>query len=427
MIVEIDSEGFIRGVKLEPGSSEIDTHVRFKPRPFIIKQDFFKAETNKERVTAQMQEWLDGMETIDLPEDIWLSERAFAGCEHLVHIRVPSNEVTIDPETFQGCKSLKTIELPMGLLAIKERAFKDCISLEAIHIPETVDYIGEGAFENCSRLHKIVLPWFMDSLDEKTLGGSCQADQIRVERDPEYILEGMFLLSKDRQTLIRCRLEGDDDIIISPSVTRLTTTSFIALKTDENNIKKLRIPENVEVIPEDIFRRVKEIKTLQIPPKILYPGVNFLWKQASVLEIIDLKGNIIGKFTEPSFLENGSPKTYDEQLTKKIEEEVAYQYLLYAALYRLSYPYQLEEEHQQYFNSIISYHSNTLIDFLIESEPEMIQRNAHLLIYRNNFNATLEKASNAKNTELVAFLLEYQHTHFQDFGFNQKKYTLDPG
>lgn len=29
MIVEIDSEGFIRGDKLEPGSSEIDAHIHF--------------------------------------------------------------------------------------------------------------------------------------------------------------------------------------------------------------------------------------------------------------------------------------------------------------------------------------------------------------------------------------------------------------
>ncbi len=81
-----------------------------------------------------------------------IKEEAFAGCENLEVIDIPSTVVRIGKGAFRGCESLKEIILPDSLVTIEEGAFEGCTSLEKITFNNKLVTIGNGAFEGCSSL-----------------------------------------------------------------------------------------------------------------------------------------------------------------------------------------------------------------------------------------------------------------------------------
>ena len=76
-----------------------------------------------------------------------IEEGAFAGCEKMEVIDLPSTVKRIGKDAFAGCKSLKTIILPEGLTTIEDGAFAGCESLTEVIIPSSVTRIGSGAFD----------------------------------------------------------------------------------------------------------------------------------------------------------------------------------------------------------------------------------------------------------------------------------------
>ncbi len=89
-----------------------------------------------------------GIKSIHLLDGILsIGAEAFAGCENLETIDIPSTVVTIGAGAFRDCKNLKSITLPEGLETIEEGAFSGCESLEEVIIPWSVVRIGVGAFD----------------------------------------------------------------------------------------------------------------------------------------------------------------------------------------------------------------------------------------------------------------------------------------
>lgn len=99
-----------------------------------IGQDAFR-----DRIGITAMHLLDGILAIE--------DGAFAGCENMISIDIPSTVKRIGKDAFAGCKNLKSITLPEGLTSIEAGAFAGCESLEEIIIPESVIKIGEGAFD----------------------------------------------------------------------------------------------------------------------------------------------------------------------------------------------------------------------------------------------------------------------------------------
>lgn len=139
--------------------------------------------------------------TVEIPPEITLNgytydvrtieAYAFAGCEGLKAITIPSSVNDIGDSAFMGCSALKCIYVdnmntvyssengvlfdktrttllqcpanyperdyvvPNGVTALAASSFQNCLNLENLTVSATVNSVGEGAFGGCSGLNSV--------------------------------------------------------------------------------------------------------------------------------------------------------------------------------------------------------------------------------------------------------------------------------
>lgn len=272
----------------------------------IMSNDDIKNKDLKElslpegRQTIEREEFkgYSCLEKVTIPDSInWIRRRAFENCKSLKEISFSGNAhwVEIELGAFKGCKALKSIALPYGVTAIHEDTFKDCSSLEEIIIPDSVVFIGENAFKNCSSLRKISLPWIMEKLDRTILSGSCPFEEITYTRNPDYHLEGNFLVSKDGHELKKFYYNTDQEVVIPENITKIADFALRYYYFDHdpysyelrpqshpthpsiNNKKftKLIIPETVKEFSEDAFTYMDADFDIQIDERLVKDKFSF--------------------------------------------------------------------------------------------------------------------------------------------------------
>ena len=86
---------------------------------------------------------------------------AFAGCEKLTTVILPSSVTTIGPYAFHGCNNLTSIDLSAckNLATIHIGAFQNCASLASIDLSgcTSLESIRNNAFQSCTNLASINL------------------------------------------------------------------------------------------------------------------------------------------------------------------------------------------------------------------------------------------------------------------------------
>lgn len=170
----------------------------------------------------------------------YIGEGAFAGCENLTEIELPSTLTEIKPYTFAWC-GIKHIEIHGFITKIGERAFTNCKNLAKIEMSENVVEIGNYAFAWCPLLTSFTIP-------EKT----------------KYLGYEILQASKNIDTLfynaIKCETSGayyDDKI-------ERTIGAF------ENNkgLSEVIFGYKVEDIPEYLLYNCRSVDSLYFPRSI---------------------------------------------------------------------------------------------------------------------------------------------------------------
>ncbi len=101
----------------------------------------------------------DTLRTVTLAKDLTvLGANQFYECAGLVNITLPDGITEIPYGTFLGCKNLKEIKLPLNLTAIGSNAFSGCKALATLTLPEGVKELYSECFAGCTSLISIKLP-----------------------------------------------------------------------------------------------------------------------------------------------------------------------------------------------------------------------------------------------------------------------------
>lgn len=300
----------------------------------------------------------EALKRLYLPDTIReMGAYAFGGCSALEVIHLPENLAVLPDHVFAGCVSLKQIALPPQLSVIEGYAFYDCRSLEKLRIPETVQKIGAYACYNCRKMEEINIP-----------------------RETTDLGTGLFL-NCDKLTSIsfgRCRHIADLVAVLNHEL-------HLTMDFDDGNRAKLLIPDfQYEYIEDTPARQFHQVNY----------GTGHLFRQCIGNSDIDFR-----RFDELFYL------------TKR--EDGALMVLL-LTMYRLEYPYRLQENRRQDYLQYLKDHFSTAFGYYLNrGDLEKIRLFAQWgLITAENIDSLLEMAGEAKKTEITGFLLEYQHAHF---------------
>lgn len=300
----------------------------------------------------------EALKRLYLPDTIReMGAYAFGGCSALEVIHLPEHLAVLPDHLFAGCISLKQIALPPHLSVIEGYAFYDCRSLEKLRIPETVQKIGAYACYNCREMEEINIP-----------------------RETTDLGTGLFL-NCDKLTSIsfgRCRHIADLVAVLNHEL-------HLTMDFDDGNRAKLLIPDfQYEYIEDTPARQFHQVNY----------GTGHLFRQCIGNSDIDFR-----RFDELFYL------------TKR--EDGALMVLL-LTMYRLEYPYRLQENRRQDYLQYLKAHFSTAFGYYTQQGSlDKIRLFAQWgLITAENIDSLLEMAGEAKKTEITGFLLEYQHAHF---------------
>lgn len=300
----------------------------------------------------------EALKRLYLPDTIReMGAYAFGGCSALEVIHLPEHLAVLPDHVFAGCISLKQIALPPQLSVIEGYAFYDCRSLEKLRIPETVQKIGAYACYNCRKMEEINIP-----------------------KETTDLGTGLFL-NCDKLTSIsfgRCRHIADLVAVLNHEL-------HLTMDFDDGNRAKLLIPDfQYEYIEDTPARQFHQVNY----------GTGHLFRQCIGNSDIDFR-----RFDELFYL------------TKR--EDGALMVLL-LTMYRLEYPYRLQENRRQDYLQYLKEHFFTAFGYYTQQGSlDKIRLFAQWgLITAENIDSLLEMAGEAKKTEITGFLLEYQHAHF---------------
>ena len=151
-ILNVSGNGFIKSFR-SPYQSDL---------PWLNFRDSIKSVVVEEGVThigACAFALCNNLVSVTLPSTIQtIGEYAFNTCPNLASIHIGDNVTELGGWAFAGCDALKEVRLGAKITAIAERAFYHCDSLESITLPFGVTEIGADAFGYCKNLKEIILP-----------------------------------------------------------------------------------------------------------------------------------------------------------------------------------------------------------------------------------------------------------------------------
>nr|MDE5601829.1 leucine-rich repeat domain-containing protein [Clostridia bacterium] len=177
-----------------------------------------------------------------------IGEYAFANCERLEKIDIPSTVEKINTYAFNnsalyknagngvayagnwivGCDNTKargTIKIEEGTVGIANYAFFKCSNITAVEIPDSVKTIGRSAFYQCESLTSVRLPSALKTIEDYTFYGCTNLSMPTLPVTLEYI---------GRSAFYKCALrnpEGDtasDTLVIPNSVQTIGDYAFYA-------------------------------------------------------------------------------------------------------------------------------------------------------------------------------------------------------
>ena len=202
---------------------------------------------------------------IIIPDGITeIGERAFAGNDKIVSVKMPDSVVKIESNAFNKCTKLKTVEFSRNLEEIGYEAFCRCKALKEIELPDTIRYLGGAAFASCDKLRsircesKVFEPGSdpFSSYDEKT--------------PPALIDKDGFLIFMN--VLFKFVDTGNaKEIIVPDGVTHIVSSVFRNNSyswAPKSSMEKVVLPASVREIGATAFANCRDLKHIEMPTGI---------------------------------------------------------------------------------------------------------------------------------------------------------------
>ena len=201
---------------------------------------------------------------------IGIASRAFANCEDLESVTLPTSIEFIGEEAFYFSWSLKSIDIPYGnLTEIGEKVFSYC-GLKSVHLPkcvstigahafvgsglvsiesEGVTSIGEGAFESCTNLSSVIFSESLVAIGKGAFFRCLHLKSITLPSSVKSIGERAF-----------ASCENLTEINLPDGIREIKKAAF-----NHSGLKSISIPSGLSNIEEGVFSVCLNLQSVSLP------------------------------------------------------------------------------------------------------------------------------------------------------------------
>ncbi|EJK64847.1 hypothetical protein THAOC_14375 [Thalassiosira oceanica] len=183
----------------------------------------------------------EALRSVTLPSSVTeLGKFAFDNCKNLAELQLNEGLQIICVGAFQWCGALRSVTLPSTVTVLDKRAFHCCRNLAEVHLNEGLQNIGAFAFEYCLALRIVTVPSTVTKLGEGAF--SCCRNLIGVQ-----LKEGLRIIGHGSFTYC----SGLSRVIIPSTVIELGGCAFC----DCNNLSEVILMGGERLLDQEFFSR----------------------------------------------------------------------------------------------------------------------------------------------------------------------------
>ena len=239
------------------GDTEIDSDTENKIEEFNIGK-------NGDNVKANILQNEDGTYKIIIKGSGEMADEEITEKSTLSDLKEKTKELVIDngitnigANAFKSFNSLQNVVFGKNITTIGESAFEECTSLQNVVIDNSISVIEAKAFYNCSSIKDLYLGQSIQKINEKAFNGCGAITNLVIPENVNYIgINAFDNCSKLETAVYNARNCAKYD------------GSFLGGNMLDQNVKKIKLGENVEVIPENMFKYLDYIKEIKIPNSV---------------------------------------------------------------------------------------------------------------------------------------------------------------
>ena len=189
----------------------------------------------------------------NIPETVnTLGDYAFYNCKKLTDLSIPSAVTKIGEYAFHGCNVLTPFDIPENVTSIGAYSFAYCDKFINITIPGKVTFIGDYAFTGCNGLETVSIPASVKDFGKRVFFGCKVITDISVAKDNPTLssIDGNLYNKAGTGLVFYCVGKTSEVFNVPNGVTSLFAFSVYEAK----NLKKVTLPNTLELIREEAFR-----------------------------------------------------------------------------------------------------------------------------------------------------------------------------
>lgn len=150
-------------------SNECETPLVLEPHAFCGCKRLKKVSFKGDRDVRPQEFTFGNCENLEIVENAKFAEigdYSFSGCPKLKDVPLCDETRYIGYDAFACCESLTRVVIPTGVTIIEDSSFAQCVNLQEVDLHDDVTAIRRNAFMGCEKLKNIDLPQGLNEVCE---------------------------------------------------------------------------------------------------------------------------------------------------------------------------------------------------------------------------------------------------------------------
>lgn len=206
-----------------------------------------------------------------------IGKNAFATCDKLVTLKLPSSLTSLSAYAFAYCQAKNivlpdgitnmgeyvfykcgatNIKLPTGITSIPQYAFYQCPNLASLSIPEGVTSLGVSCIQTCDALKTLALPNSLTAIGDNAIMGLPVLESVTLPNRLKTLGEYSFY---DCPKL--------EQVVFPASLTAIGDQAFSL-----TGLKAANLPNGLKTIGESAFEMCEKLESATIPRTVTSLG-----------------------------------------------------------------------------------------------------------------------------------------------------------